>query len=225
MPSTVCTRNHRNPIALSTLVLLGMSLLVSATTLAGWLAGVEALRRFMALGVAMNPVTAVSIILLAVAVLLARKRVKSTEWKALILAIAGAVTIAPTERLGEILLGVDLVTDAVQLSKMPPTTASNLLLLALALALTLFRKTRQVARVLCALALLSATFAFVGYALNSHLSTWIGRYFPMSLPTAICSSGLAFAILLLRPTPTIRRVFARNLPGAVTLRLLLPCAV
>ncbi|MGV3534049.1 MAG: ATP-binding protein, partial [Chthoniobacteraceae bacterium] len=46
-----------------------------------------------------------------------------------------------------------------------------------------------------------------------------------SLPTAICSSGLAFAILLLRPTPTIRRVFARNLPGAVTLRLLLPCAV
>ncbi len=209
---------------------------ISGAILAGWVFNVRELRDFLAIGTAMNPVTAASFLMLAAALSLARQRKISPGGSTIIYSLLALVLTAGLTRIWDLGFGTSLDLDLMLFPegishsttgyRMAPGAAVNLVFLSLAVGMTMTRSTRRVARTLSTLAVAISIFAFVGYVLHHGEWSWVsGKFFPMSFASALCFASQALGTLLLRPAPILRRVLSSNLPGAVTTRYLLPFAV
>ena len=177
---------------------------VGCLILIGWLLGIETLKTILPGLVAMNPATAVAFILAGASLRLLDRAGPLSR------ALAVAVALIGLIKLAGILFGFDLgidqllfrdklgaVGDAVRPNRMAPTTATNFLLLGLALLLADAR-TRP-AQFLALLIASVAALAFVGYLYGVQSLTGVAAYIPMALHTALTFLVLSTGLLCARP--------------------------
>lgn len=225
----------KTPIHPLGLVLQAMVVGVCLIVLVGWQLEIGVLVEFLTLGVAMNPMSAASFIVLSTALAMAHRRTKTWGRVASICILLVLGSTVAASRLADLILGSHLQLDLLlsadsilhskRIARMPSSTAMNFVVISLGMGLTLHRRTRPIGRALSVIAIVTAAFALVGYVLHHAESPWTGIYFPMSLASALCFTSLGLGILLLRPAPVLRKVLSRHLPGAVAVRQLLPFAI
>ena len=216
----------------------GLSLAIALSAivvLAGWTFGLQALTTFGARGVAMNPLTAVCLLLLAGALQVALPGGASAaeRWSGRLLAsAAGALGVTKLAMLGSS-HGPDTwmfraaIESVSPVNRMAPNTALLLTLLAAAILLldVEFGRARRPAQWLVLAALPITLVVLVGFWFGvSDLYGW-GAYIPMARNTAIALVALELAILAARVEHGVTRIFAGTGSGAVTARRLAPAAL
>jgi PAS domain S-box-containing protein len=193
---------------------------------------VEALKRLVPGFVAMNPATAVSLLLAAGALAAQRAVTRRRIFAFAVIAIAGAKLI----QLGAALPGgVDQLLFASELqgadggkpNRMAPNTATALLCLGAALVAGTGRH-RQMAiasQILAAAAATIAFFALVGYLLGVAPLYGVERFIPMALHTAISLLVLAVGVFSSHPRRGLMRILRDPGPAGSMARVMLPLAV
>jgi signal transduction histidine kinase/DNA-binding response OmpR family regulator len=186
---------------------------MAALALLGWATGQESLKRIAPHWVAMNPLTAVELILASTSLVLLRWRDRRAARLAA-RALACVVMLVGLEKLGEIAtghgLGLDQLLFADQLAgpqdatpnRMAPNTAANMVMLGAALALATLRRAAWSVWVSQSLVLVCgflAVVALIGYACGVQRLYGLPRYIPMAAPTAIAFLSLAVALLVSDP--------------------------
>jgi signal transduction histidine kinase/ActR/RegA family two-component response regulator len=214
-----------SPIAIAVLVLVG------------WIFSIELLKRGASDFVAMNPMTALSLIAAGTSLLILRKEgTTNVALKRIAQLAACAVAIVGMTKLVGIFANSDfafdqwlfkseLANEAVP-NRMAPNSALALLLCGLAL-LTIdfeFRRHRP-AELLSVVAGVSALFALVGYVYRAPMFFGMAHGIPMALYSAIAIIALGVGILLARPRHGIMEVVASDTAGGIVARRLLPLAV
>ena len=214
--------------------LAAIALLIGIAALAGWGLHVRALTTFGTRGVAMNPLTAVCLVLLAAALLLrlpGDDAATDARIARLMSALAGALAVGKLVTLRS-LDGPDawLFRAAIDASspvnRMAPNTALIMSVLAAAIVvLDVEVRGRRPAQLLVILALPLILTVLVGVLFNvEELSGW-GAYTPMGRNTAVALSSVAMAILAGRVEYGVTAIFVRSGSAGVTARRLLPAAI
>jgi PAS domain S-box-containing protein len=202
--------------------------------LAGWSLDLDLLKSGVPGLVAMNPATAVSFILAALALLLGDLEVVPRARKGLALACAAAVLLVGASVLGRYLIGWDLAPDqwlfrdklsgigAAQPNRMAPNTSFMFVLLGIAL-LMLRRPSRLAWAELLALATgILAFVAITGYLYGARFLYGVSSYIPIALNTAVAFGALSMATLASQPTRGLAALVLSRSPGGLLLRHLLP---
>jgi hypothetical protein len=200
---------------LGALIVCILSLLV----IVGWITNISLLKSILPGFQAMNPLAAISFILLSFS-LVARTHYFFSENKknflAFILSLSviliGIVTIVGYSF--NLNLGWDQVFFANSLSgnRIAPNTALNFILLGMSL-ITLQSKSKNLFRIsqFCVLlAGLVTILAMVGYLYNALSLYDFAQLFPMSLNSALAFSFLCASILLSTPSNSVVRIFIGN---------------
>ncbi|OJW83391.1 MAG: hypothetical protein BGO69_00415 [Bacteroidetes bacterium 46-16] len=215
-------------------IVIGIALAV----LYGWQFDVESLKRISPVFVAMNPLTALTFIFSATALLLmlSGKRALYLPAKimALLIAIIGILKLLAITSVYN--LGIDSWLYPSKLSgevngnaanRMAPNTALGFFLLGMLLSLPLFEKRRSgnlanyLALMVCAFSMFSA----VGYIYNLREFYGIQHYIPMALHTAVCFLLISLAILLANSDKGFMQTFTSHYYGGRIARLLIPCTI
>ena len=216
------------------LLTASIAALLGLLALAGWAFQIEFLTRLAPGFVAMNPVTAAALILLAVAMLLQlRRQIRPARFLAvLVMAIASAklsqVAFGWPPGIDQILFGDELsrMTD-VPPNRIAPNTAVALLLLGAALFAGGSRH-RAILLASQALAMLAATialFALVGYSLEILALSEVKGYNAMAFNTAFALVMLAIGIIGVRTDIGVMPVLVDRGPAGVLARTALPLAL
>ena len=218
----------------------GMTVVVvGCAVLGGWAFDVEPIKRGHGNLVAMNPVTAISFVLLGFALLLQastranRRARRVSEAMALLVCAVGVLKLAGTWTGWE--AGFDQWFFRSKLAagmsggtnQIAPNTALNFMLVGLAFLLVA-GTSRSVARWGQGLALVSvldALLALLGYAYGVGELYGFMSAIPMALPTAITFLVLAIGILFMRPDGVLMRLLNGRGVGVTLLRRLLPAAI
>jgi signal transduction histidine kinase len=210
--------------------------LIAVLVLAGWLLGVEALRTVYPGLVAMNPVTAVCFLLLAVGL----QRAITVARGGLLPAMATAVVAIAGLRLLGYALAVDLPVDRLLFpaaleaydppNRMAPNTALGFLLAGGALALSVWRPGRQertgmAMHGLGIAAALLGLLTIVGYAFGEGSLAALREHIPMALHTGLGFALLGPAFLAVDPRSGLARLVVADSPGGRVYRRLVPAAV
>lgn len=204
-PAARCDRSPNTGAATErwTLVSTLICLLLGASVLLGWSNDAELLKRIHRSFVAMNPVTAVCLIIAACGLALGHSRFRRCA-----VAAGTLLSIIAAAKLGDYAFGglpVDrlLFLDKLDLgdgslpNRMAPNTALAFLLagVSLALAASERRRSAEVSQLLGAGVFLISVFAVIGYAFGMHHLRGVGPFIPMALHTAtgliFLSSGIA----------------------------------
>jgi len=212
---------------------------IGAVALLGWQFDLPALRSVLPGLVAMNPTTAVGLVLAGLALgRIARAGASSTERK-VAAAMAAVVAALGAIRLLGVVAGHDLEIDRVlfrgrlesDLGQMPnrmaPNTAWSLLVLGLGLlALHFEERGRGLwSQLLATVALLSSVNTILGYGFGVRAFARVNHTFiPMALNTAFAIFALALGILFARPNRGLAAIAAGRHAGAVMVRWFLPLA-
>lgn len=203
--------------------------------LAGWTFGLPVLTTFGARGVAMNPLTAACLVLLAAALQLMLPGSTSGVERWTARGMAAAVLTAALVKLGTLgslngpdawlfAASIDAITPV---NRMAPNTALIMAVLGVAILLidVTVRGGRRPAALLAFLAILITLVVLVGFVFNvEDLYGW-GAYIPMARSTALALVGLELAILAGRVEHGVTRIFVSSGSGGVAARRLLPAAV
>ena len=215
---------------------LSAALAVAAlVVLAGWTFGVPVLTTFGARGVAMNPLTAVCFLLLAVSLLFALPGAerRAERWAAGAPAAAAGLLAGAKLATLRSLNGPDAwmfrasIDAASPVNRMAPNTALLMLLLAAAIVLidVELEGNRRPAPLLVLLALSVTLVVLVGFLFGvPDLYGW-GSSIPMARNTALAFVFLELAILGGRVEHGLTRIFVGSRSGSVTARRLMPAAV
>ncbi|MDB4973351.1 MAG: putative response regulator [Myxococcaceae bacterium] len=207
-----------------------LTLLVGACgllVLVGWWLRIPVLKSVVPGYTAMNPVTAISLVILAAGLFAASALPAATKAAGLLVAAVGALKLA------ELLLGLPLALDQSLFraellaqnappNRIAPNTASCLMLLGFALACLKVRVRRLALSELLALcAGLLSYFALIGYGYGLHKFYRVGPFIPMAVHTAAALFLTTWAVLLSREEHAVAGLLFRpSLAGAMARRLL-----
>jgi PAS domain S-box-containing protein len=214
--------------------LASLSLVAGTAALAGWGFGIRVLTTLGTQGLAMNPLSAICLVLLSVALLLSLPEHGGgvdVSIARVLSAIAGALAIAKLATAGS-LDGPDAwlfraaIDASTPVNRMAPYTA--LIVSALAAAIVLLDveiRGRRPAQFLVILVLPITFMVLVGFLFGlSELYGW-GAYTPMARNTALALSAVAMAILAGRIEYGVTAIFVRSGSAGITARRLLPAAI
>ncbi|MBL7738423.1 MAG: PAS domain S-box protein [Chitinophagaceae bacterium] len=217
-------------------------ILIAFLALAGWQFDVRILLHPLPGLVAMNPVTAISFIILSLSFLLlhinAGGHSKNTRSAAVIL--SSLVLLIALIKLMAIAGGPDWGIDTLFYktklqedltgtvpNSMAPNTAFCFLLISI--SLLLFNKEATVKRVpaqyMAVIVALFGWFSVLGYIYEVKTFYGVLKYIPMAFHSAICFLLLSFAILFAQPGKGIMKEFTSSLSGSFSARLLVPAAI
>lgn len=212
-------------------------IVVSLLVLAGWSFHINLLKYPFPGVVAMNPLTAVSALLMTAALVLLSRSPNST-YRRIALVLAFVVTLLAILKLTAVLTGWDLGIDHVlfgdqldaqpngQPNRMSPNTAFVILLLGLALwALALPRPRRKLVQVLALFATLAAGFAILGYLFGAEEFYGLNSFIPMAPHTAVVLATLGLGIFFQTDAVGLMALLVAENAGGVLARRLLPAVV
>ena len=208
---------------------------VGAAVIAGWALGIETLKRLRPDLVAMNPATALCLVLAGVSLWLRVTPGASRGRVALGRVAAACVVAIGAARLAAYILGSEAGIDAVLTmggaadptggpNRMAPNTALCLMLCGGAL-LTFDAPRRWLARTGDALAVMGATVALLaalGYLYHVDALYRVGPLIPMAVHTSLALLALSACTLLARPEVGLVGIVASRSAGGVMARRLLP---
>lgn len=218
-----------------------LTIVIGLSVLLGWAFGIEPLKRIVASLVAMNPLTAVALILCGISLRLQSEATQEgnspsrSPARVLALCVLGLGLI----KLGGIFSGIDTGIDRILFSarldlepnglpnRMAPNTAFNLCLISGALLL-LDKRLRwcgEPGQALCLLAALPVLLAILGYAYDTATFYIVTTYIPMALHTAITMGILLVGIMFARPQRGLMAQLLAPDMGGLTMRRLLPAAI
>src|SRR5262245_10741598 len=211
-----------------------LALLISAGVLLGWQLDLPHLRAMLPGHVAMNPMTALTLMLAAGSLwcLTGAYGAQRAVWwvprvAASLVVLVGVVTIA-----GYVVghnLGLDQLLFSARLgdNRIAPNTGVNFLLLGIALLLLDWQSRPGVwpAQIVLLAPITISTTSILGYVYGVGAMYGIARYIPMALPTAIAFLALSLGALWARPQRGLIAVVTADHPGGVLARRLLPAAV
>ena len=224
------TRSRKIVITTST-----FALIVSGLVLCGWALDVELFKRLFPRLVAMNPTTAVALILLALSLWLSQSERAGGRAGLIAKLCAGTVALIGLLKLSEVLsgrpVGVDqwLFADKLKLdlsgqpNRMAPNTALNFLLLGSAVLLLnlKFRRGFNIAQACVMVSLCDSLLPMIGYAYGTSMLYGIGHFIPMALHTAITFLALGIGILFASPDRgLIVTILDTGVSGIMTRRIL-----
>ncbi len=216
-------------------VFSGLTAAVALAVFAGWTLRIEALTRFVPGYAAMNPVTACCLLAAAASLmLLAPARPGRIRWRIGQILAGVVVAVGSARLLGYIAgwpLGIDRWLFAQELTNPldPPNriairTALNLAGAGLAVLLLNVRtaRGRRPTEALCAISVVIAALALIGYSYGLFVYYRAPNFVPMSLPGALAFLMLATGTLLARPQEGAMRMIMSNTSAGLLARLLLP---
>ena len=215
-----------------------LPVLVGALVLAGWAFDIEVLTRVIPGMTAMNPSTAVGFMCLGVALSIlcrttSRGMRRVANLFALVPVVLGVSRLMALAGLWDFELDRLLFREKAAIAhfgtptRMAPNSASNLVLLAVALiridrGIAQFRWAAQVIAVFAAM---TSLLALMGYAYGLPSFYGIGSQTAMSLPSAATYLVLAVGILCARPTLGIMAVISSDSSAGTMVRRLLPAVL
>jgi PAS domain S-box-containing protein len=204
----------------------------AASALLGWLVDDEGLKRLSPTFVAMNPATAVCLLVAGAALILIRlSPILSRALAALVAAVAAAKLIGlgfgVSTGVDQILFPNSLSAGAGLPSRMAPNTAIAVGLLGLALLGGSARSRKGVlfSQVAAALAAAIALFALLGYLLGMATLYGLGRFIPMAVHTAVAILVLAVGTVAARSDMGLMVILRDKGPAGVLARTALPLAI
>lgn len=216
-----------------TFILGSSCILLGAVVLVGWATDADVLKRVVPGFVAMNPATAICVMVAGFALTLAGRR-----YRRAVTAAGSTVAMLGAAKMGDLLSGglpIDQVLYAASLdgeggsiaNRMAPNTALALLLFGLAIATAgcRGRGARLGSQVLALSSMLVSMFALVGYAFGLHHLHSIGPFIPMALHTAIALLVLGLGTLALTSSTGIVLVLRDRGPAGSLARSVLPLAI
>ena len=207
---------------------------IALTVLAGWSVGNPSMTRILAGSIAMNPMTAVSILTISLALLL-RGPAHSSKVR-LLGSIVASIGLAKLLQLvaGQP-VGIDQLLFADQLAQMAGTTPNRMapntafVIAAIGLGVATSRSVRArvllLSQGLCVLSAMTAAAALVGYALDSVALYQIHNYIAMAFSTGIALFSLSIAIITTHPNVGLMRIFADRGPAGTLARIAVPLAL
>jgi len=212
----------------------GVVAVIAALSLLGWVFDLEIFKGFHG-AVAMNPVTALLLILSAGALLLLRNETGLSHPLARVFAVivllGGSVVclryVTEADFMPDRWLFRAKLDQGRISNQMAPNTAVAFILTSAAL-LTFRKETRKgfcPAQVFILLTAILALTALIGYTYRELVLYQIGPHIPMALNTAVCFALLSIAMLCARPDRGIMQVLTSDTAGGETARRLLPTAV
>jgi len=190
------------------LALALLSSILAVLALLGWALDIEPLKHGMASSVAMNPATAVCLILLGLEAI----RINTLNDHAVLskggqLAII-LVTATSLMKLSDLMFGTSFAIDqylfstrlnaeSIYPSRMAPNTTASLLLLSLAMQLTRGGAETSVLKgqLLAVAVFLVALLALAGNLFSARELSGLANYIPMAINTAICVGFMSICIL------------------------------
>jgi PAS domain S-box-containing protein len=216
---------------------IGSAIFIAVLVLVGWGWDVAFLRSPLAGTVAMNPVTALCLVVAGISIWL-------TENEHPYLRRAGAccaifVMLVTFLRLENLWYGFSFKVDLLLfgsrmnalsgsngLDRMSMSAAFCLLLTAIGLLLLRIRTSRgqMLSQIVALVVGLTALFSLMGYLYKVKEFYGFFRHLPMSLLTALCLLLLTIGILCARPDKGIMRDMTTSLSGSLLARMLVPVA-
>lgn len=187
--------------------------------------------------VAMNPMSALSFVLIGFALYLNLNRSDSNTSRNVVRLIALFVLLIGLTKLYSIISGFDLGMDKMLFSdkiakdiikgipnRMAPNTAFDFVVLGSAVFLSSFRKEvlSSISNYLCILVLLIGLFSVIGYVYQVQEFYGILSYIPMAIHTAISFIFCSFALLLINGNAGFMKVFTSKSSGGIFARVLIP---
>lgn len=220
-------------------VAVALTLVVSATVLAGWFLDIQSLRQLAPGQVSMKANTALGLLLCSIILSLAH--VSETPARNVLRAILECIVLAVSIlTLGQYLTGIELHLDELLIDaskdsvlttspgRMAPTTALGFILFSGALLVDHWRTgiARGISRTLSTLLLLLALTSLLGYAYDApELYLGIDGVTAMSLPTAILFAALATGTVWLRANYGFAAMLLEKSVVGTYIRSLLPIVV
>ena len=198
-------------------IILGVSALV------GWAIDIEFLKRGMASSVAMNPATAVCLILLAFETIrLNTKSERAVLYQAGQLAIAAVIVVSAMKlsdlvfgssfAIDQQLFGAKLYAASDYANEMAPNTAVCFFVLGWSMQFMRGRSDSSVfkAQLLALVASLPALLALIGDIFGTRELSGIAQYIPMAVNTALALLLISISVLFTYPEKGFMQVFAGN---------------
>lgn len=218
---------HASLFAASFCLALGISVLL------GWSNEIEILKRIRPGFVAMNPTTAICIMLAGISLALQSHRFRRSAMGAgVALSMIAAAKLAdyvfggiPVDRL---LFGDQLdLGDGSLPNRMAPNTALAFLLCGIAQALAAIKRHRaaELSQLLGIAVLVISMFALIGYAFSIHHLRGVGPFIPMALHTAAALIVIGSGIVSQTRTVGVMLVLRDPGPAGSMARTVLPLAV
>lgn len=211
---------------------------LSVSVLTGWHFNIDMLKRGINGSVSMNPVTAMSFLFSAFALLIFTNTGSRLVQIGKIL--AGIIVLVGCLRIFEILFALQtgisewffsnkLLTEQNYGKKnvMAPNTAASFMLVGLSLLFYPVKQSRNsyITDYFAAAALLISLFSIVGYLYNASEFYNVKSFIPMAFPTAVCFFLFSMAILMQRSKTGLFSIFLLPYGGSKMARILLPCAL
>jgi PAS domain S-box-containing protein len=206
---------------------------VGVIVLFGWLLGLNAIKSVIPGLTAMNPMTAVSFILVGAALWLLTTK-QHTPWaQTLGLVVAGISLLKLIDLVLGTNIGIDrlLFPDKLNASAVPNRMAPNTVICFLLLGSALYLNGRANPRLvrftqgLTLVTILIAFLALIGYVYDVTPFYGMLTYIPMALNTAIVFLIACLCLFSVQPSTGIMAVWRGTTTGAVVARRLLPAAI
>jgi len=217
-----------------------VAVLVGGLVLVGWTLDVGVLKRVLPGAVAMNPVTAVSFVLLGASLWILCHEAPGVS-RRIAQGFAGAVALVGLGKLVQIAFGWDLGIDQLLFSqkleleaevagipnRMAPNTAFNFLLLGCAMVFldVRTRRGRWPTQYLVGAGMITSLLAVAGYIYSVTAFISIFRYIPMAPHTAVTFIVLMVGLLSTRPERGLMALVGSRSMGGAMARRVLPAAV
>jgi diguanylate cyclase (GGDEF)-like protein len=210
--------------------------LIALTALVGWTYDVELLKRFDLRLVAMNPATALCLLMGTFATLLGQLPMQWRRIRVIALICAGFCITTGALKLTYLAFGWQagpdtwlftskLTNGPGPANRMAPNTAANFLMIGIALVMLQLRRKVFAAQLIAAATALISMLAIVGYAYGIRTFYSVGIFIPMAVHTATSFLLLSGAVLYMRPTEGLMATITNDGPAGRTARILLPCAI
>jgi signal transduction histidine kinase/CheY-like chemotaxis protein len=207
---------------------------IAATVLIGWTVGSQAMTRVLAGSIAMNPMTAVSILAISGALIL-----RGPAHARKVGLIGGIVAFIGIAKLLQLATGqpsgIDQLLFADQLAqmagtapnRMAPNTAFAISAIGIGLALSRSTRSRVVvlSQCLCVLSAMTAAAALGGYALDEVALYQVHTYIAMAFSTGIALFSLSIAVITTNPGVGVMRLFSDRGPAGTLARTAVPLAL
>lgn len=214
------------------------AILFGSLALLGWEFGIELFKSLIPGFVAMNPVTALALILAGVSLLIQGTVESGWKTRRMSQVLASAVLIVGLLKLAGVLfrwnLGIDQIlfhdkpgfVGATLPNQISPNAAAAFFLIGSALLLLdeKFRGGRP-SQFLALAASIIPLLAIIGYADGTRWLYGIAAFIPLSLNAAMADLALCIGILFVRPDVGLASLFLSDSAGGITMRRLLPIAV
>lgn len=219
-----------NRFAIISLACVAIALLIAVLALLGWALDFATFKSVLRGGTALNPVTAVSIILVAFALYLlregnGRRARRLGQWLGVLVASVGTVVLGRYVFSWDVGLDTALFSGKLGENRMAPNSALFFLLIGEAIALSngSTRLGKWATQFLALPALILCLSVLVGYTFKVESFYGIGIYTPMAFNTAVAFAALTVAMLV--ACPELMAVLISRSAGGTLARRLLPAAV